>query len=392
MVEKVVPMNTRLIAAVTSVADGVNITQLCRDHGISTKSFYKWHKRYLEEGIAGLYERSRRPLRTQNLLTSEVGDRIEEIRQNLLESGFDHGPMSIQSKMKSDGDSVVPSTSSIWRILNQRGLIAPQPKKRPKSSYVRFEAGSPNEMWQIDFTEWRLGNGQTVYIINIVDDHSRVAIASVAVAKPTSKEAWKVFSAGVSRWGLPSRCLSDNGLAFSGKLRGIEVYFEKQLRDKGVSPTTARPYHPQTCGKVERFQQTLKRWLRSQDPPQDIDELQRLLERFCLHYNNERPHQSLGRQTPISRWSAIPRATASGEKIRSPVLRGSGTCLNGVMAAHGWLIGVGAEYSNKPGEVLIDGTFAMVFIEGRLIRSLELDTTKAYQPTGRSPGRRTKIS
>ena len=118
----------------------------------------------------------------------------------------------------------------------------------------------------------------------------------------TGEEAWTTFCAAVQEWGLPAGVLSDNGLCFSGKLHGFEVLFEARLRDAGIRPITGRPYHPQTTGKVERFQQTLKKWLRRQDHrhglARDLAELQARLDAFRRYYNEQRPHQGIGRVTP----------------------------------------------------------------------------------------------
>ena len=135
-------------------------------------------------------------------------------------------------------------------------------------------------------------------------------------------EAWTTFCQAAQRWGLPAGVLSDNGLCFSGKLRGFEVAFEAKLRDAGIRPFTGRPYHPQTTGKVERFQQTLKKWLRRQDHRRglatDLDELQARLDEFCAYYNNQRPHQGIGRVTPLSRWQASPASQPAGEPLPHP--------------------------------------------------------------------------
>lgn len=385
-------MDSRLIAAVTSSLEGLNVRELCRDHGIAPKTFYKWRKRYLEEGLAGLYERSRRPLFSPQQFPEEVVSRVLVIRQDLLDRHRDAGPLSINSELAIQGDEVVPSPATIWRMLVEKELITPQPKKKPKSSYVRFEADSPNEMWQIDFTEWLIGD-KKVYVFNIIDDHSRLAVASVVVPSPTTRAAWEIFSNGVVKWGLPWRCLSDNGIAFSGKIRNFEVFFEKQLRAAGIQPVTSRPYHPQTCGKVERFQQSLKRWLKAQPKVHSIDQLQVLLDEFCQVYNHERPHQGIGRTTPHARWSASPRVGLASDEGPSGQRRHTSICYKGnVTAGKTWKIGIGAEYSGKTAEIVIDGLHALVFINDLLVRSLQLDPTRRYQPTGLSPGRRTKAS
>ena len=168
----------------------------------------------------------------------------------------------------------------------------------------------------------------------------------------TSEAAWATFSQASAVWGLPARTLSDNGLCFSGKLRGFEVFFEAQLRDVGIAPITGAPYHPQTTGKVERFQQTLKKWLRRQPLAADLDQLQAQLDRFCLIYNLGRPHQGIGRVTPIERWRASPAAGPASKPLAHPnwpseQLFGH-VDSNGVVNTHAYRIHVGVEYNAGP--------------------------------------------
>ena len=313
-------MDVRLLAAVSGELNGLNVAALCREHGISRKTFYKWRTRYTTDGLDGLQARSRRPLRSPTRFGDHVEDAIVECRKKLLSDGFDAGAASIAWHLRGRV-SPVPSEATIWRILTRRGFVVPQPRKRPRRAWKRFEAAWPNECWQIDATHWAV-RGRPAEIINIVDDHSRLLVASVALPTTTSEAARETFSAGVARWGLPTRCLSDNGLAFSGRLRGLEVYFETQLRAVGVRPVNSRPFHPQTCGKVERFHQTLKKWLRAQRPPAvTLAELQAQLDTFAEHYNRHRPHRAIGRATPYQRWSAQLPATPTGTIPAPPTRR-----------------------------------------------------------------------
>lgn len=239
------------------------VSAVCVENDVSRAVFYKWVKRVREEGLDGLEERSRRPLSSPGQTPGEVEDMVVRLRKENRDAGLDHGARTIHSQMLRDfdGSGSVPSEGTIHRILVRRGLVEPQPKKRPKSSYERFEAPAPNELWQIDHTDWETAVG-VAKIFNIIDDHSRVLIRSRVVAEATTQEAWITFSEGAETWGLPAGTLSDNGLCFSGKLRQMEVFFEAELREAGVLPITGRPHHPQTTGKVERFQ-TLKKRLES---------------------------------------------------------------------------------------------------------------------------------
>jgi hypothetical protein len=291
----------------------------------------------------------------------------------------------------------VPSVASIHRILVRRGLVTSQPRKRPKSSWRQFEAAAPNERWQIDAMDWVIARG-VVRVFNIIDDHSRVAITSRAVAEATSEAAWATFSDGAAVWGLPAGVLSDNGLAFSGKLRGFEVLFEANLRDAGIQPATGAPYHPQTTGKVERFQQTLKKWLRHQPLAGDLAELQDQLDRFRRTYNHERPHQGIGRRTPISRWEATDRVAPAGGPLERPTF--APTCVetsvrpDGTARTRRFHIHLGVEWEGQPARILSDGRSASVYVNGELIRYLELDLTRTYQPSSRrrGGGRRTRVA
>jgi len=391
-------MPMKAMAAVVAVAAGekLDVSQVCRDSGISRKTFYKWVARCRAEGLEGLQERSRRPHHCPAQTGVEVEDAVVRLRKELAEAGLDHGATTIQwhlGRRRQPGDPAVPSVATIHRILVRRGLVVPEPRKRPRVSWRRFEAPAPNEWWQIDATTWVTAAGP-VEVFNIVDDHSRLACRSRAMAAATGEEAWETFIQAAQRWGLPAGVLSDNGLCFSGKLRGFEVLFEARLRDAGIRPFTGRPYHPQTTGKVERFQQTLKRWLRRQDHrcglARDITDLQARLDEFVDHYNTQRPHQGIGRVTPLSRWQATAASSAADRPLAHPAprLRHHTVTVNagGVIDLADVSIGVGARWSGSTVTITLDGTYATITANTELVRHLRIDHTRYYQPTGRPRG------
>jgi transposase InsO family protein/transposase-like protein len=395
MVEEVIPMSVKATAAAYALDEvaraAISVTAVCRDEGVSRTVFYKYVKRVQREGLDGLEERSRRPRSSPQQTPVEIEDRIVRLRKELDDAGLDHGATSIQWHLgRQAGVATVPSVATIHRILVRRGLVVPEPRKRPKATFRRFEAPAPNEMWQIDHIDWVIATG-VVKIFSIIDDHSRVAIRCRAVPQATSEQAWVTFCQGAQRWGLPSGTLSDNGLCFSGKLRHVEVLFEAQLRDVGVRPITSRPWHPQTAGKVERFQQTLKKWLRKRRRLHaSIDELQADLDEFTRIYNTERPHQGIGRQIPAERWRATPAAGPADHALAHPE-RPSKTLhvvvdSTGCVRAEHFRIHVGIEHHRRDALVIIDKTRANVFIDGELIRHLELDRSRSYQPSGRRRG------
>lgn len=395
MAKEVVPMSVKATAAAYALDEqaraSINVTAVCRDEGVSRAVFYKYVDRVRREGLDGLEERSRRPRSSPQHTAVEIENVVVRLRKELDDAGLDHGATSIQWHLGREGEvGKVPSVATIHRILVRRGLVVPEPRKRPRATFRCFEAPAPNEMWQIDHTDWVTATG-LVKIFNIVDDHSRVVIRSRAVAEATTEEAWTTFCQGAQRWGLPAGTLSDNGLCFSGKLRHVEVFFEAQLRDAGVRPITSRPWHPQTAGKVERFQQTLKKWLRKRRRlAASIEELQADLDEFTRIYNTERPHQGIGRQIPIDRWRASPAAGPADEALAHPDWSSKHLQVtvndNGCVRADHFRIHVGIEHQARSALVIVDKTRANVFIDGDLVRHLELDRSRVYQPSGRRRG------
>jgi transposase InsO family protein/transposase-like protein len=393
MVGKVSPMPVKAMAALyaSGEAEGLVVRTFCASAGVSPKTFYKWVDRARSEGLGGLEDRSRRPLRSPHMMGGDVEDEVVRLRKELIDTGTDSGATSIQSRLARDPlfAGRVPSVAGVHRALVRRGQVIPAPRKRPRSSYRRFEAGAPNERWQIDATDWMTAEGIT-RIFNIIDDHSRVAICCRAVPAATTEEAWATFGVGAAAWGLPTAVLSDNGLCFSGKLRGFEVFFEAQLRDAGIRPFCGSPYHPQTTGKVERFQQTLKRWLRARPLAANLAELQTQLDEFADFYNHQRPHQGIGRVTPIERFTATTPAEPGTQPLPHPTwpahTHRADVDSGGVALLGRYKIHVGSEWQHHRATVLIAGYDATVFINGEIIRNFRIDPTRAYQGSGRKRG------
>jgi transposase InsO family protein len=383
-------MDVRLRIAVAS--DELNVSAFCREHGVSRQTFYVWRRRYLADGLEGLEPRSRAPWTSPKRVGADVEDAVVALRKELAEFGVDHGPATIQWHLGRRGLKV-PSQATIWRVLARRGFVVPAPRKRPKSSFRRFAASAPNELWQTDVTDWVIATG-TVKILSFLDDHSRVALRVKALAEATTEATWAAFSEASAVWGVPLGQLSDNGLNFSGRLRGFEVYFETQLRAIGVVAKTSRPYHPQTCGKVERFQQTLKKWLRRQRLASDLVALQTQLDAFVDYYNHHRPHRAIGRRTPIEAWTATPPAINLGIALPSPAKRTNVVVdERGVLRIGRYHLAIGVEWQGCTARVHHDDHHAAVFINHHLVRAVELDRTRRYQPSGRPRGgtRKTRV-
>lgn len=300
------------------------VSTFCAEHGISRKSFYELRKRARIDGPAAVLEpRARRPRSSPSKLTEAVKTQAIQVRSALDASGLDHGPISVHEKMKSMGLDVVPSTAALARIFREAGVARAEPRKRPRSAWRRFVYPAPNACWQLDATEYVLTGGRKSVIFQLIDDHSRYAVASHVAAGETVKDAIKVFDKAVAAHGVPQRLLSDNGLALNPSRRGFVGQLVDHVSRLGVEAITGKPYKPTTQGKNERFHQTLFRYLDKQPLAESLEELQTQVDAFDLIYNTERPHQALpGRATPQVAWDATPKADAPRPKPDRPTYTG----------------------------------------------------------------------
>jgi transposase InsO family protein len=377
----VVSVDVRIVAAVAD--SGVNVAEFCRREGVSRDTFYRWRRRFLTEGLEGLTPRSTRPKSSPARTPLAIEDLVISLRKELDDQGADVGSATIQWHLgrRNDLDGRVPSQATIWRILVRRGFVIPQPRKRPKGSFVRFEAERPNQMWQTDATKWTIATGR-IEILTFLDDHSRMNMNIAAVEVATTQNTWSTFRQAADRHGLPTGVLSDNGLNFSGRLRGFEVQFETNLRAAGVRPITSTPYHPQTCGKIERFHQTLKKWLTKRALAATLAELQTQLDEFTIFYNTLRPHRGIDRVTPRERFDSRPPLINPGNPLPD-IQRATEVTIDarGLAICKPWRIHVGTLHKGHTAYVMIDDTHAAVFINGNLIRHFALDKTRSYQPS-----------
>ena len=282
------------------------MTTFCAEHEISRKTFYAIRARTRIDGAAAALEpRSRRPRSSPTKITDEVKEQALAVRAALESSGLDHGPISVHDKMRAMGLDAVPSVASLARIFREAGVARLEPKKKPRSAWRRFVYPAPNACWQLDATEYVLTGGRKCVIFQLIDDHSRYAVASHVAWGETSEAAIAVFDKAVAAHGVPQRLLSDNGIALNPSRRGLLGQLVVHVMGLGVEPITGKPYKPTTQGKNERFHQTLFRYLDKQPLADTLAELQAQVDAFDHIYNTERPHQGLpGRITP--RWPGRP--------------------------------------------------------------------------------------
>jgi transposase InsO family protein len=398
-------LNRLLITAV--VIENRPVPEVAATYGVSQSWVYRLLARYRAEGEAVFEPSSKRPASNSNAIPAETVDLILELRQKLSATGLDAGPDTIRWHLEHHHATTV-SRATIARHLTRAGLVTPEPKKRPKSSYVRFAAAMPNQTWQSDFTHYRLTKadgrpGADCEILTWLDDCSRYALSVTAHHRVTGPIVLKTFRETVAEHGIPASTLTDNGMVFTTRLSqgkkgaGTRNGFETELRRLNVVQKNGRPNHPTTQGKVERFQQTMKKWLRAQpDQPSTVDDLQALLDAFVKEYNDHRPHRSLEhRATPATVYTTIPKATPSTgdrdddthDRLRYDTVDKAGK-ITWRYQGQMYSIGIGRTHTGTRVIVLSQDLDIRIIdaATGELLRELILDTSKRYQPNGRPPG------
>jgi transposase InsO family protein len=387
MAQKVTAMDIRAATVFAGQID--NVSQFCRDQQISRQTFYKWRRRFDQNGLAGLQEQSRRPNSSPGQTPAAVEEAVLRQRKQLLEQGLDHGPQSIVWALESD-EIAVPSRSTVWRILTRHGLIVAQPQKRPKSATKRFCFSRPNECWQSDWTGWSLADGTAAAIAGTLDDHSRyVPALRAAGGQGTAELVWSTMLAGITECGIPAMSLADNGMVYTGRLHAFEAAFEANLRALGTHTINSTPGHPQTCGKIERFWQTLKKWLRARPAPVDVGELNALLDQFRDLYNHHRPHRALRGTTPAEAFTATPKAHPADHPLPARVFVSRHTVgeISGKLHVAPYRVNVGLRWAGHHCDVVRHADHIAIFSGTTLIRELTADPTREYQPS--APNTRT---
>jgi transposase InsO family protein len=379
---------------ITAVLTGQSQSEVARTYGVSQGWISKLMARYRAEGEAAFDPLSRAPATSPGATPPRTVELVLRLRKQLQDGGLDAGADTIGWHLIHHHATTL-SRATINRILVRAGAVTPEPAKRPKSSYLRFEAEQPNETWQSDFTHYRLADGTDIEILTWLDDCSRYALSVTAHARVTARIVLTMFRAAMTIFGIPASTLTDNGMVFTTRFaggRGGRNHLEHELRERNIRQTNGQPNHPQTQGKVERFQQTLKKWLRAQpDQPATLPELQMLLDRFVELYNNHRPHRSLPhRATPAAIYTTLPKATPRADRssdthdrVRRDKIDKTGTV---TLRVAGRLrhIGIGRTHARTDVILLVQDLHVTVTnaTTGEILRDLIIDPRKDYQPRG----------
>ncbi|AQQ15940.1 Integrase core domain protein [Corynebacterium glaucum] len=378
----------RNLAIVRAVRDQKQkVAAVAKRFGVSRQRVYQILADYDAGGDAAVAPKSRAPHTHPQAVPEALRNDIIDMRKQLTRHGLDAGPETIAYHLAAQGKRV-PSTSTIRRILTDAGLVTPEPKKRPKSSYIRFEAALCNEIWQADITHVFLADGTRVEVLDFIDDHSRYLMSITAAAAFSGAAVAAELTRLISTYGPPASTLTDNGLVFTARLagrKGGRNAFEKVLTANRIQQKNGRPGHPQTQGKIERFHQTLKKWLAARSPAPTINELQHLLDEFADYYNTQRPHRALGRRTPAQVYTTGAKASPRDNPKEEWRIRNDTVCTNGKTtvryAGKLFHLGIGRAYASKKILMVITDKHIITSLAdtGEVITEHYIDTSRDYQ-------------
>jgi transposase InsO family protein len=300
-----------LDATLAAGVEIANVAAWCREHGVAPRTFYRHRDRVQAEGQ--WRERSRRPRTSPGEAPAELVAWIVKLRADLVpDNGADYiRDHLVDVAARTNSHWSVPARSTINRVLDRQGLLESNPAKKPRSSWRRFSFARPRDCYQIDATTVHLADARMVAVVEVLDDCTRLLVASHAAPAETTQAAIAAITQAVTDYGAPGIVLCDNGVAFTSRQShpsGVRPSFPRHLGELGIRVVHSSPYHPQTCGKVERHHQTFKNWLAAQPhPPATLRQLQRLLDRYRDYYNTRRRHSALPhRATPQQAWTSTP--------------------------------------------------------------------------------------
>ncbi|WP_371651136.1 IS481 family transposase [Streptomyces mirabilis] len=295
--------------AIMEVAAGVPVTQVAARYGVSRQSVHAWVRKYGQSGLAGLADRSHRPVSCPHRIAGEVEAVVCELRRR--HPGW--GPRRLVHELERRGITPVPSRATVYRVLVRNGLVEPGVRRRRRSDYRRWERSAAMELWQMDIVGGvLLAGGGECKMVTGIDDHSRFMVIAKVVQRATARAVCLAFGEALLRFGVPDEVLTDNGKQFTARFgpgRPGETMFDRICRENGITHRLTKPRSPTTTGKIERFHQTLRRELLDGcDPFEDPAAAQSAVDTWLEDYNRMRPHQSLDMAVPASRFIPRPRA------------------------------------------------------------------------------------
>lgn len=305
--KEVRPMDQKVLFIADCIRGGRTFTETCDMYGISRKTGYKWLSRYRSEGLDALQERSRKPRTNSNQTPYAIRKAIIALRTR---GRISYGPEKIMTMLANRHPNwELPSRTTTYNILRREGLVKPRKKRsRVAASPLPFiSAKDPNDVWSADFKgQFLTGDGQWCYPLTVMDHTSRYLLGCKGLSGTKTLDTRAKFEGLFHEYGLPLRIRTDNGVPFASRAVGGLSQLSIWWICLGIIPERIEPGKPQQNGRHERMHKTLKE-AATRPPGRDIAQQQELFDGFMREYNNERPHEGLGQQTPSSQYQASPR-------------------------------------------------------------------------------------
>lgn len=300
------------------------VVEVAARYGVSRKTVHAWVRRYREEGLAGLADRSHRPHRHPWQLDEQIEALICEMRRNHPR----WGPRRLGHELARTG-LTPPSRSSIYRTLVRNNLIVPTSRRRARGDYQRWERPEPMQLWQLDImgSVWitdptAQGGAREVKLVTGIDDHSRFVVIATVVERATSRAVCRAFCDAMTRYGPPEQVLTDNGRQFTGRFarpRRVEVLFDRICRRNGIDHLLTKVRSPTTTGKIERWHHSIQAELLDDHGPFDsLDAAQAAIEHWVDDYNHHRPHQARAMTSPATHFPTAQQRPDPAPRIWSP--------------------------------------------------------------------------
>jgi len=293
---KSVAMEVKLLA-VNALEAGLTGAEVCKLAGVSPAAVGRWRKLYLESGEKALMRRAKDT--GSRSICSALEQRIEQMRREHPEAGV----RKIRDELRRDQGLEV-SAETVRRVVNDAGLGNPpeQSPRRPPQ-VRRFERELPNALWQIDIFTFKLKRMYPVYLVGIIDDHSRYLVGHGLYRQQSAEAVLEVVKGAIGQWGAPREILSDNGRQFAA-WRG-QSQFQKVLQRQGISHVRSAPHHPMTLGKIERFWKTIWTEFLEDAVFASFADARQRLDHWIGYYNHQRPHQGIDGLCPADRFYGV---------------------------------------------------------------------------------------
>ena len=293
---RVFPVEVKLLA-VDALHAGLTLREVADLVGVSSSTLGKWRRVHLEGGEKALLRQANDPgaRRTCSMLEQ----RIEQMRRGQPEAGV----RRIRDELRRE-EGIDVSAETVRRVVNDAGLGNPaEQKKRRPPRIRRFEKDLPNALWQIDIFTFQLKRLFPVYLIGIIDDHSRYIVGHGLFRQQTAEAVLEVVKGAIGQWGAPREILSDNGRQFAA-WRG-QSRFQKVLKRQGIGHVRSAAHHPMTLGKIERFWKTIWTEFLEEAVFASFADARQRLDHWIAYYNHQRPHQGIDGLYPADRFYGV---------------------------------------------------------------------------------------